>query len=85
MDKVKLYFISLGYGIANFLRGLDILVNSILGGDGRETISSRLGKYRHGHPGVEFVAKIVDKIFFWEKNHTNTHENPTVGDKQTWN
>jgi len=84
-DKFLLYFKSLGYGISNFLRGIDMLVNAILGGDGKETISSRLGKYRHGHPGVEFIARIVDTIFFWEKEHTNKHEDSTVGDNQTWN
>lgn len=85
IDGLKLYFENVGNGIANFLKGTDILVNSILGGDGRETISSRLGKNRVGHPSVEFIAKIVDKIFFWEYQHTYNHVEEGVGDKQVWN
>jgi hypothetical protein len=85
VEGVKLYFINIGNGTMNFLKGFDILVNAILGGDGRETISGRLGKYRHGHPGVEFIAKIVDKIFFWQYQHTENSEKPDVGDRQVWN
>lgn len=85
ISGLKLYFSNLGNGFANLLKGLDIFVNAILGGDGRETISSRLGKYRDGHPVVEFIAKIVDAIFFWQKQHTHNAIKKDVGDRQIWN
>jgi len=84
-EKFFLYWSNVGNGFANLLKGLDIFVNAIFGGDGRETISSRLGKYRGESAGVEFIAKVVDKIFFWQYQHTKNSINPKVGDRQIWN
>lgn len=52
----------------NLLIALDQLVNAVFAGDPDETISSRLGKRRDGPE--RFWARVVDHIFFWQKNHT---------------
>lgn len=54
--------------LKNALIALDQLVNAILGGDPDETISSRLGKRRDS--AERFWAAAVDRLFFWQKNHT---------------
>jgi len=57
---MKRYFI-------NLFIGTDQLVNAICGGDPDETISSRIGKRRDG--AERFWAKVVNILFFWEKDH----------------
>jgi len=66
MSKLKkgLKFLA-RYG-TNLLLSFDQTVNAIMMGDPDETISSRLGR---AFPG-SIVAKAVDKIFFWQNNHT---------------
>ena len=54
--------------LLNNLIALDQLVNAVFGGDPDETISSRIGKRRDGPE--RFWAKMVDRIFFWQKDHT---------------
>jgi hypothetical protein len=58
---VKRYFL-------NILIAIDQFINTIVGGDPDETISSRVGKRRDNRE--VFWAKVVDKIFFWQENHT---------------
>lgn len=51
--------------VYNLIYALDVLVNVILGGDRRDTISSRLGKgQRAGKPVHSVLARGVD-WFFW--------------------
>lgn len=51
--------------VFNTLYILDVGVNALLGGDCRETISSRLGKGEiAGKPVHTFLAKCVDGLFF---------------------
>ncbi len=45
--------------IKNILISIDQLVNTFLGGDPDETISSRLGKHYQG----SFMEKMVDDLF----------------------
>lgn len=52
----------------NILIAIDQFINTIVGGDPDETISSRVGKRRDNRE--VFWAKVVDKIFFWQENHT---------------
>lgn len=54
----------------NLLIALDQFVNTLCGGDPDETISSRIGKRRDA--AEQFWAPIVDKLFFWQKNHTKS-------------
>jgi cyclophilin family peptidyl-prolyl cis-trans isomerase len=49
----------------NLLLSLDQLLNTILGGDPDETCSSRVGKYYKG----SIFHKVINKIFFWQKDH----------------
>lgn len=58
--------------IINNLIAIDQLVNTICLGDPDETISSRLGKARHNSKVALFFARIVDALFFWQKNHTKS-------------
>lgn len=55
--------------ILNILIALDQLLNTILFGDPDETISSRVGKRRHLR-GWKQLSWLIDKLFFWEKYHT---------------
>lgn len=57
-----------GKYVLNVLVGLDQFVNALTGGDADETISSRVGKRRDA--AERFWAAVVDKIFFWQKDHT---------------
>ena len=58
----------MGKYILNVLIGLDQLVNALCLGDPDETISSRIGKRRDGLE--RFWARIVDRLFFWQRGHT---------------
>jgi len=59
--KIKKYLL-------NNLISLDQQINTLCGGDPDETISSRLGKRRDKRE--KRWAVIVDKLFFWQKEHT---------------
>lgn len=54
--------------LLNVAIAVDQLLNTICGGDPDETISSRIGKRRDG--AERFWAKIVDRLFFWQRGHT---------------
>jgi hypothetical protein len=54
MKKLRRYF-------WNILISVDQLINTLLGGDPDETISSRCGKYRH-RKICRFICQILDKI-----------------------
>ena len=58
----------IGKYLKNLLISLDQFVNAITGGDPDETISSRVGKRRDA--AERFMAKVVNRIFFWQKDHT---------------
>jgi hypothetical protein len=61
--------------IKRVLIGVDQLINSICNGNPDETISSRVGRRRDS--AERFFAWIVDKLFFWDKDHTkNSIEGP---------
>jgi len=57
----------------NLIYAADVLANVVLGGDRRDTISSRLGKGQIANKPVHTVlARLVDKFFiltFKEANH----------------
>lgn len=55
--------------ILNVLVSIDQLINTIFFGDPDETISSRVGKH---YPDT-LLAKVINTIFFWEKNHVKSH------------
>ena len=57
-NKIKKY-------IRNILISLDQLLNTLLGGDPDETISSRLGKHYDG----TWMEKLVNKIFNKQTDH----------------
>lgn len=64
MDKLKRYII-------NVLIAIDQLFATVfLFQDPDETISSFLGKHRANSKVVNFFARTVDFLFFWERNHT---------------
>jgi len=49
--------------IRNILISLDMLLNTILGGDPEMTISSRVGRNYKG----TFIAHFIDWMFSWQK------------------
>lgn len=49
----------------NLLIALDQFINTVFGGDPDETISSRLGK----HHANSVIGKMVNAMFFWQKDH----------------
>lgn len=54
--------------IWNILIALDDLMNAILGGNGQETMSSRMGKHlaKHDCPFCNFMCKLLNYI---QKDH----------------
>lgn len=63
----------LGVYLMNILYGLDILLNILIGGDRRETVSSRMGKgKRAGKPVHTAIAKVID-VIFWILNREENH------------
>lgn len=52
----------------NILVSIDQLINTLLGGDPDETMSSRMGKHlaKHNCPFCNFMCKILNLI---DKNH----------------
>ncbi len=63
--------------LRNILIAFDQLVNTLAGGDPDETISSRVGKREDGNE--RFWARVVDKLFFWDKNHSTKSVEPDEG------
>ena len=59
--------------LINVLYAGDVLINAVIGGDPRETISSRVGKGREaGKPVHTVIANIIDWVFwiaFREREH----------------
>lgn len=63
----------------NVIRGLDVAMNGVLLGDGRETLSSRLGKFgRQGHISARVVCWSLD-ILMLEPYHCWRSQNHLVG------
>lgn len=58
---MKAYFL-------NILISADQFINTLCGGNPDETISSRVGKRRDA--AEKFFARVIDKLFFWQKDHT---------------
>lgn len=69
--------------IKNILVSIDQLVNAILGGDPDETISSRLGKYRH-KKYVYYIYKLVNFLFFWDNKHCESAIEADEGKDSIW-
>lgn len=63
--------------IKNVLIAIDQLLNAVTGGDPDETISSRVGKRRDA--AERFFAAVIDKLFFWQKDHTKESIEPDEG------
>jgi hypothetical protein len=55
--------------ILQILIALDQLINTILGGMADETISSRAHRKQHKSRRWKFMRRIIDWIFFWQKDH----------------
>lgn len=67
----------IGRYLKNILIALDQFMNALCGGDPDETISSRIGKRRDA--AEKFWAWVVDKLFFWQKEHTKHSIEPDEG------
>lgn len=74
MNKVEQY-------VENIALGVDETLNALAGGDGRETISSRVGKMaEEGKPGGHLAEEIVNTIMD-NPQHCQQSIEPEVGDK----
>jgi len=62
----------------NILISLDQLINTILGGDPDETISSRCAKKRDTSRFCYYFCKLLDKI---DKNHSDESLEADEGDR----
>ncbi len=51
------------------LIAVDQLVNTVFGGWADETISSRAWRKRGDGKGWEMLRRVIDAIFFWQKDH----------------
>lgn len=63
----------------NVLIAIDQLANTLAAGDPDETISSRVGKRRDGKE--RFWARVIDRLFFWQRDHTKKSIEKDEGDK----
>jgi hypothetical protein len=66
--------------IKNILISIDQFINTICLGDPDETLSSRVGKARDKNE--VFWARVINKIFFWQKNHCKESIEPDEGKDQ---
>ena len=64
-----------------FFRGIDIFINTIFGGDYRETISSRMGKYVARKSGW-LPCKICKLLNLIDPSHCVNSIDPNVGSLQ---
>lgn len=65
MSLIDALLVTLKQYIRNILYSGDIFINSFIGGDPRETISSRLGKgKKQGKLGHTILAFLVDVLMF---------------------
>ena len=55
--------------ILQILIAFDQLINTILGGMADETISSRAHRNRHKNWRWRFMRRLIDGLFFWQKDH----------------
>lgn len=62
----------IGKYIINLLISIDQMVNTLFLGSPDETISSRVGRT---HPN-SVLAKTINFIFFWDRNHVTSHIEP---------
>ena len=51
---------------------IDQLVNALFGGWADETISSVAWRKRGKGKGWEAMQLVIDRLFFWQKNHCKT-------------
>ena len=65
MSKIKNYLV-------RNLTALDQLAHTLIGGEADETISARCWRERNTNRFWHFMRKIVDTLFFWEKDHCET-------------
>lgn len=68
----------IGLYLSNIISALDRLINALLGGDYRETLSSRMGKHLPGCRLCLFICRLLNRI---DPNHCIKYEDQTVGDK----
>lgn len=59
----------------NNLIAIDQAFNALFGGDPDETLSSRFGKRSKSN----LVRIFIDKLFFWQPNHTAKAVEPDEG------
>lgn len=52
------------------LVAIDQLINTLIGGYADETISSYA--YRKRLKGKQWLASLIDSLFFWQKDHCKT-------------
>jgi len=55
----------IGRYLLNQLIAIDQAANALLGGDPDETLSSRFGKRSRSNT----VRKVINTLFFWQKDH----------------
>ncbi len=55
--------------ILQILIAFDQLINTILGGMADETISSRAHRNRFKNWRWRFMRRLIDGLFFWQKDH----------------
>lgn len=67
--------------IINVLIALDRLVNALLGGDPRETLSSRMGKARERCPVCYWICR---GLHWLDPSHCDDARNDDAGDRAIW-
>lgn len=55
--------------IMQIIIAFDQLINTILGGMADETISSRAHRNRYKNWRWRFMRRLIDGLFFWQKDH----------------
>lgn len=57
----------MNHHVKQLLIGIDQLANTLTGGWADETLSSRA--YRLAVDGTTWPMRVIDTLFFWDKNH----------------
>ncbi len=70
----------MGQYLRNLLISLDQLMNTILGGNPDETLSSRA--YHLKQKGIYWYANIINGIFFWQQDHCEESKEILNQDKE---
>ena len=55
--------------LTNIVIGIDQLINTLIGGEPDETLSSHAWRMERDHKPWGFLRFVIDMLFFWQMQH----------------